>query len=502
MSLEEQAVPAPRGTHGTAPRPATGHPGVALLVLAAAELIVVLDAAILNVALPSVQSGLSMSAGNLAWVINAYALAFGGFLLLGGRAGDLFGRRRVFRLGVAVFVLGSLLGGLAPNSGLLIAARVVQGLGASVAAPTALSLISTTFPEGKERNRAMGVYAAMAGVGSTAGLILGGLLTQYVGWRWVLLVNIPVGACVLAGTVVLPEAERARGRLGVPGAVMGTAGLLALVYAITRGGQEGWADPLTVLCFALAGLLLAAFLAVQARSRHPMLPLRVLRDRNRSGAYTSMLIVGVGMFSTFYFLTLYLQDVLGYGAVRAGLAYLPFSLGVGVMAGISSKLVAKLPPRLLIGPGAVVGSAGMFWLSRLTPHSSYTTHLMPALFVTALGLGATFVPLTLCSVVDVDEADAGSASALLNTSQQVGGALGLAALATLSNAVADDRLPHASERYFDGTRRHDPDLVARAVDAMTHGYSWAFVCSSLVFLAAMLVAVLAVTAGPRSRGSA
>ncbi|MGP3925217.1 MFS transporter [Streptomyces sp. 8N616] len=467
--------------------------------MAAAYLMVVLDATIMNVALPSIQASLKVSAENLAWIVNAYALAFGGLLLLGGRAGDLFGRRRVFRAGIAAFALASLLGGLAPNSGLLIAARVVQGIAAAVAAPTTLSLIAMTFAEGKERNRAMGLYAAMAGVGSTLGLLLGGLLTEYLDWRWVLLVNIPIATGVLLGTVVLGEGDRAKGKLDIPGATAGTAGLLALVYAITLGGESGWGDGLTLACFAAAAVQLAVFPVIQARSRYPLLPPRLLQDRNRVGAYATMFLIGVGMFAAFYFLTLYMQQVLGYSAVRTGLAYLPFSLGVSLMAGIGAKLAVKVPPRLLVAPGMAVAVAGMLWLSRLTPHSSYTTELMPAMFVAAVGLGITFVPLTLSVLRGVDETDSGSASALLNTTQQVGGAVGLATLATLSNAVANQRLPDADEVYFTGLRTRDFTLVERAVDAMTHGYAWGFIGSALVFAVGVLIGAVVIDAGKRNR---
>ncbi|MFE6161280.1 MFS transporter [Streptomyces sp. NPDC056486] len=466
------------------------HPVIALLVIAAAELMVVLDATIVNIALPSIQSGLKISGGSLAWVVNAYAVAFGGLMLLGGRAGDLFGRRRVFRVGIVVFVAASVLGGVAPGSGLLIAARVLQGVGAAIAAPTALALIATNFAEGKDRNRAMGTYAAMAGVGSTLGLIAGGLLTEYLSWRWVLLVNIPIGLCVLAGTAVLGEADRSHGKLDLSGAAAGTAGLLSLAYGVTRGGQDGWSDGLTLACFAAAAALLGLFLLRQARGEHPMLPLHVLKERNRAGTYTVLLLVGVGMFSTFYFLTLYMQHVLGYSAVRTGLAYLPFSAGIGLMAGIGSKLVVKLAPRLLITPGLAAAAGGMFWMSTLSPHSSYVGVLMPAMFLTAAGLGCAFVPLTLGAVKGVDDKDSGSASGLFNAAQQTGGALGLASLATLAGASSDNRLPHADDAYFVGLRTHDAELVTHAQDALTHGYTSAFVASALVFLAAALIAAV------------
>ncbi|OIJ94126.1 MFS transporter [Streptomyces colonosanans] len=471
------------------------RPVLALLVIAAAELMVVLDATIVNIALLSIQSALDMSDGNLAWVVNAYAVTFGGLMLLGGRAGDLFGRRRVFRLGIVTFVLASALGGLAPNEGLLICARVLQGVGAAVAAPTALALIATNFPEGKQRNRAMGTYAAMAGVGSVLGLILGGLLTEYLDWRWVLLVNIPIGIAVLAGTTVLEEADRDHGKLDLAGAAAGTAGLLSLIYGVTRGGQTGWTGPVTATYLAVAAVLLVLFLERQARIAHPMLPLHILKDRSRVGTYAALFLTGLGMFSTFYFLTLYMQHVLDYGAVKTGLAYLPFSAGIGMMAPIASKLVVKLPPWMVAGPGLVAAATGMLWLSRLTPHSAYVGTLMPAMFVTAAGLGLTFVPLTLGAVRGVDEADSGSASGLLNTAQQAGGAVGVAALAMVAYLQANTRLPNANAEYFDGLDRDDAALVARAQEAMTYGFTRAFIGGALVFVVAALIMAFVVTGG-------
>ncbi|MFE5584818.1 MFS transporter [Kitasatospora sp. NPDC056531] len=498
MALESRTGPAAAAAD---PGPsAVSRPGIALLVLAAAQLMVALDGTIVNIALPSMQTSLGMSGDSLAWIVKSYALAFGGLMLLGGRAGDLFGRRRVFRTGIVVFALASLLGGVAPDSAVLIAARSLQGLGAAVAAPTALALITTTFAEGKERNRAMGVYGAMAGLGSTVGLLLGGVLTEYLSWRWVMFINIPIGLAVLFGTSVLREADRSSGRLDVPGAVTGTAGLLALVYAITRAGQDGWTDGPTLGCFAAAAVLLAVFLVIQTRGSHPLLPLRVLRNRNRAGAYATMFLVGAGMFATFYFLTLYMQLVLGYSAVRTGLAYLPFSIGVGATAAVASKLVARLPLRTLAVPGMAISAVGMYWFSTLTPDSSYVTHLMPAMFVTAVGLAATFVPMTLGALSGVDEGDSGSASALLNTGQQIGGALGLAVLTTIATTAANNRLPQADATYFRALKTHDFGLLARAVDAMTHGYGAGLAVGALVFVTAMLIAGFAVTTGPQAAG--
>ncbi|MFE2286232.1 MFS transporter [Streptomyces sp. NPDC059443] len=471
------------------------RPVLALLVIAAAELMVVLDATIVNIALPSIQDALGMSDGTLAWVVNAYAVTFGGLMLLGGRAGDLFGRRRMFRLGIVTFVLASVLGGLAPNEALLICARVLQGVGAAIAAPTALALIATNFPEGKQRNRAMGTYAAMAGVGSVLGLILGGLLTEYLDWRWVLLVNIPIGIAVLAGTSVLEEADRDQGKLDLVGAVAGTAGLLCLIYGVTRGGQTHFTGGLTATYFAAAAVLLVLFMERQARMEHPMLPLHILKDRSRAGTYATLFLTGFGMFSTFYFLTLYMQHVLDYGAVKTGLAYLPFSAGIGMTAPIASKLVAKLPPRLVAGPGLLVAATGLFWLSRLTPHSSYAGTLMPAMFITAAGLGLSFVPLTLGAVRGVDEADSGSASGLLNTAQQIGGALGVASLAMLAHNFADTRLPKAGKVYADAVDRGDTALVVKAQAAMTYGFTHALAAGALVFVTGALIMTFVVTAG-------
>ncbi|WP_086770388.1 MFS transporter [Streptomyces bobili] len=495
MSADSTTTPAQPGTDTSGASPGGRHLGLALFVIAAAQLMVVLDNTITNIALPSIQTDLDVSDANLAWIVNAYALAFGGLLLLGGKAGDLFGRRRMFQVGIIVFTLASLLGGLAPNEGLLIGARVLQGIGAAIAAPSALALITTTFPAGKPRNTAMGVYAAMAGVGATVGLLLGGILTDGLDWRWVFFVNIPIGLAVLAGTKTLVEAERHPGRLDIPGAITGTGGLIALVYGITRGGEHGWTNSLTLVSFATAAVLLVAFLFLQARVADPMMPLRLFKDRTRSGSYATMLFIGAGMFATFYFLTLYMQLILGYSAVKTGFAYLPFSVGMAAAAGISSKLVTHVAPRLIAGPGLMGAAGGMFWFATLEPDSSYVAHLMPAMFVTALGLGMAFVPMTVTSVSGVDHLDTGVASALLNTAQQIGGALGLAVLSTISTSAADDKLPEAASSLYRGLATKDFGLVSKAGDALTHGYTMAFVASGAMFLAGLVVAGLAVNAG-------
>ncbi|KPI22551.1 MFS transporter [Streptomyces sp. NPDC054950] len=474
--------------------PGGRHLGLALIVIAAAQLMLILDATITNIALPSIQTELDVSDANLAWIVNSYALAFGGLLLLGGRAGDLYGRRRLFRAGIAVFTLASLLGGLAPDEGLLILARVLQGVGAALAAPSALALITTTFPAGRERNKAMGVYAAMAGIGATIGLLLGGVLTDVLDWRWVFFVNIPIGAAVLAGTRLLVEAERHPGRLDVPGAVTGTGGLIALVYGITRGGEHGWTDGLTLMSFFSAAVLLGVFLFAQRRAEHPLMPLHLFKDRTRTGSYATMLFIGAGLIAFFYFLTLYMQLILGYSAVKTGFAYLPFSLGMGIAAGASSRLVTHVAPRLVAAPGLLVAAGGMFWFTALTPDSSFTTHLMPAMFVTALGLGMSFVPMTLGAVHAVEGHETGIASALLNTAQQIGGALGLAVLSTVSTNAADDRLPGAASALYRGLATGDSSLIGKATEALTHGYTAAFAITAVLFLAALAVTAAAINA--------
>lgn len=490
-----------RARHAKPPEP---RPVLALIVIAAAQLMVVLDGTITNIALPSIQEEFAVSASNLAWIVNSYALAFGGLLLLGGRSGDLFGRRRMFRIGIVMFVIASVVGGFALNEAMLIGARVLQGIGGAIAAPTALSLIAVNFSEGPQRNRAMGVYAAMAGLGSTVGLLLGGVLTDYLNWRWVFFVNVPIGILVLAGTVVLFEGHRNTGRLDAPGAVSATGGLLALVYAITRGGEHGWTDSVTLSCFAAAAVLLAAFILWQLRTSHPMLPLRLFAVRARSGSFATMLCMGAGMFATFYFLTLYMQQILGYSPVRTGFAYLPFSIGMGLAAAVSSKLAEKLPPRLIAGPGLLIATAGMMWFSTLEPGSDYWTHLMPAMFATAAGLGLSFVPMTLGAVSHVRDEDTGIASALLNTSQQIGGALGLAVLTTVATTASNHRLPDAAATLYRGLAMRDPNLIEAAAAALTHGYTTAFTVAAGFFITGLIITVVAINTrrgAPQSGGA-
>ena len=445
-----QSAPDPQSVTGRAASPGARagggnrRRGLALLVIATAQLMVVLDATIVNVALPHVQRALGFSGTGLEWVVNAYAVTFGGLLLLGGRAGDILGRRRVFVFGLLLFSAASLLGGFATSQWWLLTARAVQGAGGAVIAPTALALITTNFPEGGERNRAFSVYAAMAGAGSAVGLLLGGILTTYASWRWVMFVNVPIGIVVAAAAPrVLAESPRRPGRIDVAGAVTGTAGIALLVYGLSKAatGADGishWGDAQVLASLAAAVVLLVSFVLIEMRSSHPLLPMRVLADRNRSGAYLIMLCIATGLFGLFFFLTLFIQTVLGYSAIRSGIAYLPFAVGVVIASALASPLVARIGPRPLILVGSAMVAGGMFWFSRLTEHAGYAGQLLGPQLVTSFGLGLVFVPLALVALHNVAEQDSGVASSLLNAAQQVGGAIGLALLGTVAwTAVAD-----------------------------------------------------------------
>ncbi|KWT69570.1 transmembrane efflux protein [Variovorax sp. WDL1] len=443
----------------------------------------VLDDSIANIALPSIQRQFEVSSSALPWVVNAYVLAFGGLLLLGGRVGDLFGRLRTFRSGLCLFTLASLAGGFAWNMESLIAARALQGVGAALAAPNGLALIATNFPTGPARNTAMAVYGAMSALGITAGVLLGGVLTGMLSWRWVFFINAPIGLAVLLGSRALLEGERGRGKLGLFGAVVGTGAMMALAYGVTHAGEGGWADPTTLIWLGAAAVLLAMFVTIQARSSDPMLPLTLLAERNRAGSYGAMLLFGAGMMGTYYLLTLYLQQVLGFGPARAGIAALPFAIGIVFGAGLSSKLVEKLAPRVVAVPGLLIGAAGMLWLSQLSMDSSYFADVMPGVFAVSSGLGVTAIATTLTAVHGVPKERAGVASAVVNMAQQIGSALGIAAMTAISTSVAGAKMPQAA------TRLAGPDhaTAAQAAEALASGYSAAFMAGSALLLIAAIV---------------
>jgi EmrB/QacA subfamily drug resistance transporter len=477
--------------------------GLALLVIATAQLMVVLDATIVNVALPHIQRALGFSGSGLEWVVNAYAVTFGGLLLLGGRAGDILGRRRVFVFGLLLFSAASLLGGFATSEWWLLTARAVQGVGGAVIAPTALALITTNFPEGAPRNRAFGVYAAMAGAGSAAGLLLGGILTTYLSWRWVLFVNVPIGILVAAAAPrVLAESPRRPGQIDVAGAVTGTSGVALLVYGLSKAasGPDGvshWGDAQVLVSLAASVVLLVSFVLIERRSSRPLLPMRLLADRNRSGAYLIMLCISTGLFGLFFFLTLFIQNVLGYSAIRSGIAYLPFAIGVVIASGLASRLVPRIGPRPLIVVGAAAVAGGMFWYSRLTEHAGYAGQLLGPTLVSSCGLGLVFVPLALVALHNVAEQDSGVASSLLNTAQQVGGAIGLALLGTVAwTTVADSvrtQVVHASAGAAKAGRplpKPGTPLPASIYHhALTAGFSRAFLVAAGIALLALLIAV-------------
>jgi EmrB/QacA subfamily drug resistance transporter len=476
--------------------------GVALVVIAAAQLMVVLDTAIVNVALPHMQHALGFSGTGLEWVVNAYALTFGGLMLLGGRAGDLLGRRKMFITGLGLFTAASLAGGLATSQAWLIAARAAQGAGAAIVAPTALALITTTFPEGKPRNRAMGVYAVMSAAGGAVGLIAGGLLTSYVSWRWVLFVNVPIGLAVaLAATRSLTESPRQPGRFDLPGAITGTGAIAALVYGLASaapGGSGGshWGDPKVIAALAGAAVLLAAFAAIEARGRHPLLPLRLLADRSRTGANLVMLCTGAGLFGMFFFLTLFLQVVWGYSALKAGLAYLPMTAAIGVTSGAAAQLTPRAGARPVVAAGTVAFGGGLYWLSRLGVHGSYLHTILGPTLVIGAGLGLLFVPLTVVAMARVAESESGVAASLRNTSQQVGGSIGLAVLSTVAFTAA--------ARAMTGARAGHAALRARpSHEALTgiyhHALATGFARGLLAAAAIMLLALLITAATIRIR---
>jgi EmrB/QacA subfamily drug resistance transporter len=485
--------------------PAHRHLGLALVVIATAQLMVVLDATIVNVALPHIQHSLGFSGSGLEWVVNAYALTFGGLLLLGGRAGDILGRRRVFIAGIILFSVASLLGGFATTQAWLLGARALQGVGGAIIAPTALSLVTTTFPEGPPRNRAMGVYAAMSIGGAAVGLIAGGLLTTYLSWRWVLFVNVPIGAIVaLIAPRALVESPRRRGRFDLPGAITATVGLAALVYGLTsaatsQNGVSHWGDTKVLVSLAAAVVLLASFIVIEMRSEHALMPLRIFNNRNRSGAYLIMLCIGMAMFGMFFFLTIFVQTVWGYSALKSGVAFLPMVGMIMLMAGLSSQLVPRLGARPLLLAGSAITTGGMFWLSRINEHSSYAGGLLGPMLVTAAGLGLLFMPATLVALSKVEDRDAGLASSLLNTGQQVGGSIGLAVLGTVAWTVVSNTARHSAAAAAAAAKAGNPlrgtaaQVQAAIYDhALAVGFSRGFEVSAGIALLALIVTIVAI----------
>ncbi|MGH9103914.1 MAG: MFS transporter [Acidimicrobiales bacterium] len=462
------------------------HLGLALVVIAGAQLMVVLDATIVNVALPSIRRALHFSGPNLEWVVTAYALTFGGLLLLGGRTGDLFGRRRMFMIGIGVFAVSSLVGGLATSQAWLIASRAAQGVGGAIASPTALALVATTFAEGPARNKAMGVYAAMSGAGGAIGLLAGGVLTDLVSWRWVLFVNVPIAALVLlVAPRVLAESGTRAGKLDLPGAMSVTGGMALLVYGLTNAASHGWGATGTVVPLLLAVALLVLFVAIETRSRQPLMPLRIFANRDRSGAYAVMLCIGAALFAMFFFLTQYIQNILGFSPLLAGVAFLPVAVAISASAIGVSRLVTRIGPRAPITVGPILAAAGLAWLSRIGAGSGYLSVLGP-MIVLGLGMGISFVPLTLTAVAGVREQETGLASALLNTGQQIGGAIGLAALGTVASTTIKSKVAQLAAANHG---RVDSHMLAVATST---GYGDAFLVGAFIALGAFVIAVVAI----------
>jgi EmrB/QacA subfamily drug resistance transporter len=477
------------------------HGGIALAVIAGAQLMVVLDATIVNIALPHMRTALHFSDTGLSWVLNAYTLTFGGLLLLGGRAGDILGRRRVFISGILLFTLASLVGGFAQSAGWLLAARAVQGVGGAIASPTALALITTNFREGPERNRAFGVFAAVSGSGAALGMLAGGMLTSWVSWRWVLFVNAPIGVAIaLLAPLYINESERRPGRFDLGGAITSTAGMAALVYGFIHASESSWSNQWTVGAFAAAIALLAAFAAIELRHPQPIVPLRMFADRSRASTYAIMLSFAAGMMGMFFFLTLFVQNVLNYSPLKAGLAFLPVSAVIMVAAQASSRLLIKVGAKAFMIAGAALATIGLFLLSQLSAGTDYLALLGPmALF--GCGMGFLFVPLTVSAVAGVQPHESGAASALLNVMQQVGGSLGLSILVTVFSTSQQheqakqikqflaDATPAQQQAYAAGKLTPPADVVSHV---LSHGISTAFmvaiVFGAIGFVLALLTA--------------
>ena len=459
---------------------------LALIVIAAAQLMVVLDVTIVNIALPSIQRALRFTPTGLEWVVNAYTLVFGGLLLLGGRVGDLFGRRRMFVVGIGIFTVASLAGGLATNSAWLLAARAAQGVGGAIVAPTVLSLIADTFPEGAPRNRAMGVFAAMAGAGGAIGLLLGGVITTYLSWRWVLFVNVPIGILLaFAAPRVLAASEGRRGQLDLPGALSATSGMTLLVYGLNRAATSGWGNNLTVAALAGAAILLASFILIELRAEQPLVPLRIFADRNRSGGYAISLAIGVALFGMFFFLTQFIQNILGYSPLNAGFAFLPTTVAIVLTAAVVSQLMGRIGPRLPITLGPLLVAGGLFWLSRMTAHTTYWPGVLGPMVLLGAGIALIFVPLSLIAISGAHPRELGLASALLNVGQQVGGSIGLALLGTVAATVTKNNLPR-------------PPLSLGAVNnAVVAGYSSALEVGTAIALAGFVIALLVIRGRPQ-----
>ena len=450
-----------------------------LFVVAIAQLMIVLDSSIMNIAIPSAKVDLGISDANQQWVITAYTLAFGSLLLLGGRIGDYMGRKKIFLVGLTGFAAASALGGIASTEGILYASRALQGVFAALLAPAALAIISVTFTVPKERAKAFGVIGAISGGGAAIGLILGGALTEYFSWRWCLGVNTPIAivAALLAIKFVRESKAEGDNTYDIPGVFTATAGLFSLTYGFNEAATKGWSSTTTISFLVAAVILLVLFVAIEMKVANPLMPLRVVTERNRGGSYLGSLVVGAGLFSMFLFLGLYLQVILGYTPLRSGFAFLPFTAGIIVFAGIASQLLPKVGPKALMVPGLIFAGIGLLALTQITPETSYTTHVLPSLLIMSSGMALVFIPLTSTSLHGVSSHDTGVASAMLNTSQQIGGSLGTALLNTVAAT--------ATTTYAAANAQLGEKLMPFA---MTHGFTVAFqVSAALLFIGAVVL---------------
>ena len=462
---------------------------------------VVLDATIVNIALPHIQAALSFSTTDLTWVVSAYTLTFGGLLLLGGRAGDILGRRRVFTTGILLFTFASLLGGLAQEPWQLLAARVLQGVGGAIASPTSLALITTTFPEGPERNRAFGVFAAVSAGGGAIGLLAGGMLTEWLDWRWVFFVNLPIGILIAVLTpLYINESERHTGRFDIAGALTSTAGMASLVYGFIRAADKGWRDSLTIGSFAAAIVLLLAFVVTESRAKEPITPLRMFADRNRSGTYVIMLSLAAAMFGMFFYIVLFVQNVLGYTPIQAGLAFLPVTVVIAAGAGLSQRFLPVLGPRPFMLMGSTLAVIGLAWQTLISSDSSYVDGVLGPMLVFGFGMGLNFVTLTVTAVSGVAQHEAGAASALLNAMQQVGGSLGLSILTTVFGSASKDEAKKQLPKFLANGSAEQKAAFPKTHqlpapwghEVLAHGISTAFIPAAAMAVLALLTAWLVI----------
>jgi EmrB/QacA subfamily drug resistance transporter len=483
MSSPARSALAPAASAGPASLPDIGkgrdRRNITLAVVLCAQLMIVLDMTVVNIALPSMATGLHLSATSLSWVLNAYALTFGGLLLLGGRAGDILGRRQAFMAGLVIFTVASLAGGLAQSAGLLLAARAVQGVGGAIASPAVLGAIVTSFPEGRDRVRALSIFTAVTMGGSSLGLVLGGMITQWASWRWVFFINVPIGIAVVAlAPRLLPGSQRQRGRFDAAGAITSTAGMSALVYAFITVASHGWGNRVALVSFVLAAILLGTFLLVETRSSQPITPLWLVRDRSRTASYLARLLLVAGMFGSFFFLTQFVQEVLGFSPLKAGISFVPMTAALFGTSRLAPRLVARFGPKPLMIAGLLPVVAGMTWLGQLSAGTTYFPGVLIPMLLLGVGMGVVFVPLTMASLAGVPPQDSGSAASMVNVMQQVGGALGLAILVTIygtaSRAAAAHPVLHAS-------------AAAQAQHIRVHGMAASFTAAAIFDAVALII---------------